>query len=140
MTTAQSVTGTVPEFSVHDRLRKAREHSGLSQLELAEAMAVSRNTVSNYESGAVTNLRKLVLNAWALSTGVPVEWLRTGKTDPPSDDPNGGDGCAIRDLNPEPADSQSSQTVTAGHQMHPSRTYHRTDPHTDEPLRHLPAA
>ena len=74
----QPLVGLIPEFTIHDRLRKAREASGLDQEQLAEAIAMSRTSVSNYETGAVSNPRKIVLNAWSLATGVPVQWITTG--------------------------------------------------------------
>lgn len=70
--------GLVPEFTIGDRLRKARETAGMDQGELAEAMGVSRRTVSNNESGHVKP-RVIVIRAWALATGVSVEWLESGK-------------------------------------------------------------
>lgn len=72
--------GQVPQWSVQDRLRKAREHAGMTQLELAETIGVSRNSVSNYESG-VTRPRQIVLNQWSLATGVPLSWLTSGEGD-----------------------------------------------------------
>lgn len=79
--------GTVPQFTVGDRLRKAREVSGMDQGELAEAMGVSRKTIGNNESGGVTP-RKIVIRAWALATGVDAEWLETGEISDPG--PDGG--------------------------------------------------
>jgi len=59
---------------MRDRLRKAREHAGLTQEELAERAKITRRTVSLVETGEVTP-RKTTVNQWAESTGVPVEWL-----------------------------------------------------------------
>ena len=74
----------------------------MEQGELADAMGISRNTVSAAEKGK--NMpRKIVINAWALATGFDAEWLRNGST-PVTDNGPGDDGCAIRDSNPEPAD------------------------------------
>lgn len=70
----------IPTWTLADRLRKAREHAGLEQAELAERMGVGRNTVSNYERAA-HEPREIVLRAWAAATGVPLEWLRTGRVD-----------------------------------------------------------
>ncbi|WP_405472347.1 helix-turn-helix domain-containing protein [Paenarthrobacter ilicis] len=78
----------IPQFTVADRLRKAREHTGLDQLEFAEELGVSRATVSNNERGVVSP-RKIVLKAWALRTGVPVSWLETGEA-PAAIGPDGG--------------------------------------------------
>jgi transcriptional regulator with XRE-family HTH domain len=66
-------------------------------------MGVGRNTVSNNETGKVAP-RRIVLKAWALATGVNLQWLETGV--PPVEGPGEGE-CANRDSNPEPADLES---------------------------------
>lgn len=82
--------GTViPEFTMADRLRKARESTGLDRQAFAEQLGVSRNTVTSAESGKRRPM-PLVLRAWADYTGVPAEWIQTGLYTP-------------RDSNPEPA-------------------------------------
>lgn len=68
----------VPEWTVADRLLKARTSAGLEQAELAAITGLSRQTISNYERGAVTPRRSGV-NLWALATGVPVSWILTGE-------------------------------------------------------------
>ncbi len=100
MTTAQ-IHGSIPNWHMGDRLRKAREQVGLDQQQLADTIGVSRRTVGNAESGKHA-VRKIVLNAWSLATGVPLVWLETDESPHPAG-PNGGE-CAVRDLNPEPAD------------------------------------
>lgn len=87
--------GVIPEFTMSDRLRKAREMTGLDQAEFAGELGVSRQTVSNYEMGNTTP-RRLTLRAWSLRTGVPVVWLETGEVPPPGD----GDGTS-NDARPE---------------------------------------
>ena len=42
--------GAIPAFSLSDRLRKAREFSGLDQTQLAQAMGVSRGTITRLET------------------------------------------------------------------------------------------
>lgn len=74
-----STTGEVPEWTVTDRLRKARELTGLDQDIFAEEIGVSRGTVSNYERGCNTH-KKSVMMTWAMRSGVPLEWLLTGRT------------------------------------------------------------
>lgn len=69
--------GIVPEFSLGDRLRKAREIAGLEQIALAHAIDVHRQTVARYESGASIPRRPVMLS-WALMTGVSLDWLATG--------------------------------------------------------------
>jgi len=90
-----------------DRLRKAREEAGYSKEDFAVALEVSRNTIGNYESGKVRP-QPVVIKMWALVTGVPVEWLRTG-------DAPGGGGLPRLDSNQQPSVSPSAQvsgTVT----------------------------
>lgn len=74
--------GLVPEFDTSDRLRKAREVAGYEQAEFAELIGVSRGTVSNYERGGTKRYKPIVVRAWALSTGVSLEWLMDGITAP----------------------------------------------------------
>jgi len=71
-------TGQVPEWSITDRLRKARDLTGLDQDEFAELIGVSRGTVSSYENGSEHHKRPYLL-AWAIGSGVSYEWLVTGK-------------------------------------------------------------
>lgn len=89
MATPMSPEWSVPEFTIADRLRKARERTGLDQAPFAAEIDVSKGTVSNYESDRYTHQRKrIVLRAWALRTGVPLHWIETGDAPPtPDDDP-----------------------------------------------------
>lgn len=66
--------GFIPSWTMGDRLRKAREASGLDQSTLAERIDVSRRTISNYETERV-EARMIVLKQWALATGVDLSWL-----------------------------------------------------------------
>lgn len=67
--------------------------TGLNTREFAERIGVSQPTVTNAENDNNKNgVRKITLNAWALATGVPVEWLETGAN--PDGDNNGPDGGA----------------------------------------------
>lgn len=69
--------GAVPQWSLQDRLRKAREYAGLQQSELAADLDISRNTVSNYEAGRVEP-RRIVMRVWAMRCGVDFQWMETG--------------------------------------------------------------
>ena len=84
-----TVSTVIPVWTQGDRMRKARQLTGMSTLEFAREIGVSQKTVNNAESDSHV-VRKIVLNAWSLATGVPVEWIQTGQ-------------YAIRDSNPEPA-------------------------------------
>lgn len=69
--------GVVPAFTQGDRLRKARTYAGLTVAELSERAGMSEKTVNNYEGDRVKT-RRPTLIAWALATGVSLEWLETG--------------------------------------------------------------
>ncbi len=66
--------GAVPEWTLGDRLRKAREHAGLTQAELAELIGIARSSVVSYEIGRTEPSRPVVLS-WSLATGVATEWV-----------------------------------------------------------------
>lgn len=72
--------GSVPQWTLGDRLRKARTWVGLSTEDLAAELDVTARTVTNYETGQ-TRPRRPTLALWALKTGVPFEWLDGGEGD-----------------------------------------------------------
>lgn len=77
-------TRRTPQFGLTHRLVLARDVAGLDQTALAEALDVSRATISNYENG-VTRPSRLQLNAWAVTCDVDPDWLKTGTPDPDTD-------------------------------------------------------
>lgn len=81
MTTAIDTTRTDKwarlQFTTADRLSKALDFADMSVQEMADNLGMSRQTVGNYMSGRTTP-RLVVLKQWALTTGVPLEWLQTG--------------------------------------------------------------
>lgn len=83
----RSTVGFIPTWTLGDRLRKARESTGLGMVEFAEKVGISRVTVRNVESGK-SHPQQATLKMWALATGVNFEWLLTGETPPPGS----GDG------------------------------------------------
>ena len=86
----QTSSGGVPEWTLGDRLRKAREYAGLHQQQLADEIGISRRSVSAYESSD-TPPRRPVMLSWSLVTGVSLTWLQTGEAGP-DDGPGGGGG------------------------------------------------
>lgn len=79
---SSATAGVVPQWTVADRLRKAREHAGMTQAQLAETIGVAQRSVSAYENGQTTPRRPVAL-AWALATHVPFAWI-VGDDDPMS--------------------------------------------------------
>ncbi|MBF0808374.1 XRE family transcriptional regulator [Rothia nasimurium] len=63
-----------PTWTFQDRLRKAREHAGMTQSELAEATGVSLNSLNRYEKGQRSPANDVV-SAIAQATNVPLEWF-----------------------------------------------------------------
>lgn len=71
-------TKHVPEWTMADRMRKARTDAGYTAQEIADRIGISRKSVTNYENGDTKPLRA-ILNAWAEVTGTYVEWLEKGR-------------------------------------------------------------
>jgi transcriptional regulator with XRE-family HTH domain len=99
-----------PDECLADRLRTARTFAGKTQLDVAEALGVSRSAVAQFES-ANPDTRKPVsaeyINAWAACCGVPaadltepnvglnelsLRWARDRAGNPPSQAPASADG------------------------------------------------
>lgn len=70
----------VPTWTLGDRLRKARETAGLTQIELSGMLGIARNTVGNYELGE-SEPKAALLARWATACGVPAVWLAFGIDD-----------------------------------------------------------
>ena len=98
--TIQTSHGIVPTWTRGDRLRKAREVTGLTTREFAREIGVSQTTVTNAENDR-TQVRRITMMAYAMRSGVSLTWLETGKA-PDHHDP--GLSYTTRDSNPEPAD------------------------------------
>lgn len=83
-----------------DRIRHARIENGLSQAELARAVAritrnkISKSLVSAWETGKIQNPQNATLLAVQAVTGFRLDWLITGK---------GAERAAPGDLPPFPA-------------------------------------
>lgn len=71
---SQDRAAAPPPWTLEDRLRKARERTGMEKQAFAEALGVTRNTVGNYELGKTTQQRT-ILRAWASLCDVPFGWL-----------------------------------------------------------------
>lgn len=82
-------TQVIPQWTLGDRLRKARQETGLTVREFADEIGVSAKTITDAEGDRRTS-RKILLNAYAMRTGVPREWLETGQVTSPDNGPNDG--------------------------------------------------
>ena len=101
----------VPQWTMADRLRKARELTGMDQTEFAAAMGVNRNTIGTAEGGTKTP-RRLTVRMWAMITGVDQSWLETGRPTTPG---GGLDELrARRDSNPQPSDPKEKGSPVRG--------------------------
>ena len=89
----------VPQWTVQDRMRKAREYANLSQTDLGERLDTSSKVIGNLERGTTPAKRHMIM-AWAMATNVDQQWLETGKGGP--DGPPPGDKLPDLDSNQEP--------------------------------------
>jgi transcriptional regulator with XRE-family HTH domain len=65
---------TIPEWTVGDRMAKARIAAGISVAVMCEYLGIHRNSLRAYEKSR-TRPPRAVLRLWALRTEVPLEWL-----------------------------------------------------------------
>ena len=63
-----------PDWTLQDKIRKAREYAGMSQQDLADRLSIARASVVNWERGHTVPLRPL-LDMVADATGVDPDWL-----------------------------------------------------------------
>ena len=68
----------VPEWTLADRLRKARDIAGYSQAELSRHTGISQRSIIRYERGQAEPRRPELL-AWATACHVEYEWLTGAK-------------------------------------------------------------
>ncbi|WJZ04004.1 helix-turn-helix domain-containing protein [Corynebacterium freiburgense] len=97
MTMQQHFDFSKLEFNLGDRLRKALEIADLTAIDMATYLDISKFTISRYINGKVP-VPLQTLRLWSLRTGVPLEWLQTGKT--PTSDPDGGNTVGPVGLEP----------------------------------------
>lgn len=95
---------TVPQFTVGDRLWKAREMTGKDQTTFAAELGISRGSVSNYERSA-TAPKPIVLREWSRLTGVPLEWLAFGEVPGPT---GPGEPAEVPDGDTSPGDREAA--------------------------------
>lgn len=98
MTTSIQLGGQVPNWTIADRVRKAREFAGLKQLELAESVGMARTSLARIEQGK-SSPRRTTLIAISFATGVSLEWLENGET-PAPDNPGGGEVVRHQGIEP----------------------------------------
>lgn len=77
----------VPTWELRHRLARSLELAELDVPEIARKLDVSENTIRNYLKARTTPKRSTLL-AWALVTGVPLDWLVGADTPPHA--PEGG--------------------------------------------------
>lgn len=99
--TIQTATRIHPEFTIGDRLRKARSLLGpdMDVRRFSELIETSKNTVTNYELEKTDpeKMKPIIIKAWAMATGVDYNWLMYGKTIPEN---GGGNRENVSNLRP----------------------------------------
>lgn len=76
MALAEDERPGLPQWTLGERLAKARHHAGLEQGDMARLLGVSRQTIGFWETGR-TRPRDFmaVIREWGEATQVPVAWL-----------------------------------------------------------------
>jgi transcriptional regulator with XRE-family HTH domain len=82
----------VPPITLGWRLKIALSHGGIKAEHMADALDVSRQTVSRWMSDKGAPPKRVYLKEWAEATGVPLQWLETGAEPCITPPPNGGKG------------------------------------------------
>ena len=108
MTTAHR-RGIIPELSPGLRLEIARRTVAPSQREFAKMLGVSHGTVQRAESGQP--MKRTTVLAWAMATGVDLDWLEHGKTPSPDGDGVSGSALPQLDSNQQPFDYTDVQLM-----------------------------
>lgn len=67
----------VPQWTVGDRLRKAREMAGIGVEEMASKLDRNRNSITRYERSSTVDV--LVVRAYSAFTATSMTWLLTGQ-------------------------------------------------------------
>ena len=71
------MSGSIPEWDLADRMRKAMRHAGMGGRgisEMAGYIGVTRGTISNWINGRWPP-QPAAVRLWALRCGVSYEWL-----------------------------------------------------------------
>ena len=89
MSTSTAERQSIPQWDLADRMAKALRESRMSVQQMADYLEVHRNTVSAWLHGRTPPSSQTV-RLWALRTGVPYDWVRTG--DGPNETGPDGDG------------------------------------------------
>jgi transcriptional regulator with XRE-family HTH domain len=95
---------TVPEWTLADRLAKARQTVGLSQKEFGKLTSLSTRQIQFAETGTAQRSQDVIITVYAFKTGVDYNWLKTGAK-PTGPNGDGGESLLGLDSNQEPIGS-----------------------------------
>jgi len=84
--------GQIPALTLGWRMQMALRHAGVSMLEMADELGVTRETCGRWTHDRGAPPRAAFLKVWALGTGVPYRWLAYGEAENPHADDQGR-GC-----------------------------------------------
>jgi transcriptional regulator with XRE-family HTH domain len=103
--------GNVPTWTFGDKVRKARDISGLLQKEFAAAIDITASSLAAYETGRSTprfNDAPRIAKRIQMLTSIPFEWFLVEDVPTPTD---GNDGWAPSGSNRRPKDYQGDGTT-----------------------------
>lgn len=82
----------IPALTLGWRMRMSLDYANISVQQMATQLGVSRTTLSRWMADKGERPKRAYISQWALSTGVPFEWIAEGKMPSGPDDPD-GDGA-----------------------------------------------
>ena len=108
--------GHIPAWTLQDRMRKARESAGLDQVQFGAQLGVSRISVSSWERGR-SEPRPVILMAWAMATGVDLDWL-IGETNDQRDTPQAAAPHPVTDAAAADDEQPATKELTGTNHSH----------------------
>ena len=92
MTQSPASRGSIPSLTLGWRLRMSLDYANISVQQMANQLGVSRTTLSRWMADKGERPKRAYLSQWSLSTGVPYEWIDSGKAPPDG----GGDAPRVK--------------------------------------------
>tara|TARA_R110000796_G_C14276375_1_gene401996 strand:+ start:103 stop:567 length:465 start_codon:yes stop_codon:yes gene_type:complete len=109
-------TPQIPEWSLSDRLTKARNGTGMTMRAFAAFTSLTIRQIQYAESGD-GNVSDVVVTVYAFKSGIDYWWIKTGHAPDASPNGDGGEKLLGLDSNQEPIGSFLAYQVKRFHSL-----------------------